>query len=215
MGDLRLKREMLSLQGTERREETALEALREAELRYRTVADFTYDWEYWEAPDGTLRYISPSCERITGYPAEQFLANPRLLDELVVPEDREVWVEHHHSMETREPDEIQFRLQRPDGEIRWVEHVCHPVTDEKGMFLGYRASNRDITERKRANRDRASVGSQSGTICPCAAGSSHRKLGLGHCHRRLALVRPNRAYVWLWAGRVRSYLRGLSPVRSF
>jgi two-component system nitrate/nitrite sensor histidine kinase NarX len=144
---------MSGQQGAERLEETALDALREAELRYRTVADFTYDWEYWEAPDGTLRYVSPSCERITGYPAEQFLADPRLLDKLVVPEDREVWSEHHRLLEKRAPGEIQFRLRRSDGEICWVEHACQPVTDEEGTFLGYRASNRDITERKRAEEE--------------------------------------------------------------
>ena len=45
--------------------------LREAEFRYRTVADFTYDWEYWENQDGELVYNSPSCERITGYKVEE------------------------------------------------------------------------------------------------------------------------------------------------
>jgi|GEM_PF-6235072 len=38
----------------------------DSEVAYRTVADFTFDWEYWQAPDGTLRYISPSCELHSG-----------------------------------------------------------------------------------------------------------------------------------------------------
>ena len=43
-----------------------------AELRYQTVADFTYDWEYWSNVDGsTLEYVSPSCERISGYHAQE------------------------------------------------------------------------------------------------------------------------------------------------
>jgi hypothetical protein len=45
-------------------------------------------------------------------------------------------------------DEIQFRIQRPDGEIRWIEHACQPVFDHKGNKQGIRASNRDITARK-------------------------------------------------------------------
>ena len=44
-------------------------ALRASEQRFRAVADFCYDWEYWLAPDGRLLYVSPSCERITGYRA--------------------------------------------------------------------------------------------------------------------------------------------------
>jgi len=43
------------------------EALRESEERFRTVADFAYDWESWIAPDGHYIHVSPSCERITGY----------------------------------------------------------------------------------------------------------------------------------------------------
>ncbi len=149
MGYHGLARDMTDQVLGEGREEAALGALREAELRYRTIADSTYDWVYWEAPDGTLRYVSPSCERITGYPAEEFLANPHLITELVLPEDREAWAEHHRTAQRRQSGGIQFRIRRPDGDMRWIEHVCQPVTDGQGTFLGYRANNRDITERKR------------------------------------------------------------------
>ena len=50
-----------------RKRRMALDDLADSEVRYRTVADYTYDWEYWSAPDGKLLYMSPSCERITGY----------------------------------------------------------------------------------------------------------------------------------------------------
>jgi PAS domain S-box-containing protein len=134
---------------TERKQ--AEEALREAELRYRTVADFAHDWETWENPDGTLRYVSPSCERITGYTVNEFLDNPGLLAELIIPEDRSIWAEHRHDvMIAPRRHEMQFRIRRRNGEIRWIEHVCQPVIDEEGMSLGCRASNRDITIRKQA-----------------------------------------------------------------
>jgi PAS domain S-box-containing protein len=127
------------------------EALREAEVRYRTIADFTYDWEDWENPDGRFRYVSASCERITGYAAKRFMDDPGLLSQLILLEDREIWTRHQHdAAKTPGLHEVQFRIQRPDGGIRWVEHACQPVTDQQGTFLGYRGSNRDITERKRA-----------------------------------------------------------------
>jgi PAS domain S-box-containing protein len=123
--------------------------LREAEVRYRTVADFTYDWEDWENPDGTFRYVSPACERITGYAAKRFMEDPGLLFQLILPEDRDIWARHRRdAAETPGLHEVQFRIQRPDGEIRWVEHACQPVVDQRTVFLGYRGSNRDITERK-------------------------------------------------------------------
>jgi PAS domain S-box-containing protein len=124
-------------------------ALREAEAKYRTVADFTYDWEYWTAPDGIPLYVSPSCKRITGYAYQDFIDNPSLFRDVIVLEDREFWDGHDHdSRMERESQGVQFRIRSIDGNIRWIEHVCRPVINERGEFLGIRASNRDITERK-------------------------------------------------------------------
>jgi len=146
-------REQVRRQSLETQREATLEALRDAELRYRTVADFTYDWEYWEDPDGMLCYVSPSCERITGYSAECFLSDPQLLHDLILPEDQEIWAEHHHRAREQEQQHVEFRILGRDGEVRWIEHVCQPVTNEHGTFLGYRASNRDVTRRKQVEQE--------------------------------------------------------------
>ena len=101
--------------------------------------------------DGELHYVSPSCERISGYAAQEFLDNPSLLHEIIVLEDRGIWDEHNRvSREELINRELQFRIQTKDGEIRWIEHACQPVYDDQGNPLGFRASNRDITERKLA-----------------------------------------------------------------
>ena len=125
------------------------EKLLDAERKYRTVADYTYDWEYWENSDGKFQYISPSCEHISDYTTQEFMDNPSLLRDIIVPEDRVTWDQHKDDLQDeRKSEAVQFRIQRQDGEIRWIEHVCQPVTDDQGSSLGYRASNRDITERK-------------------------------------------------------------------
>jgi PAS domain S-box-containing protein len=127
------------------------EALRRAELEYRMVADFTYGWEYWANPDGTLRYVSPSCERITGIPPGEFVRHPSLIREIILPIDREIWDEHFRESRRGVPShEILFRIRRPDGQVRWIEHACQSIQDPRGEFLGYRVSNRDVTERKMA-----------------------------------------------------------------
>ncbi len=127
----------------------AEEALREQEEKFRIVADFTYDWEYWRAPDNSFIYMSPSCERLTGYTAEEFLRNPDLYFSIIHPEDRHA-AAGHFTGQTREFCELEFRIIRRDGQERWMSHVCRPMVDEGGKYLGRRASNRDITERKRA-----------------------------------------------------------------
>jgi len=128
--------------------------LKEAELNYRTVADFTYDWEYWATVDGKLKYVSPSCERISGYNVQDFMDNPSLFREIIVPQDREMW--DRHDREGRQKPklrEIQFRIQKRDGQIRWIEHACQPVIDNQGLLQGFRASNRDISMRKMAEEE--------------------------------------------------------------
>ena len=123
----------------------------EAALRYRTVADHVYDWEYWLAPDGSMNYLSPSCEHITGYSVREFMDDPALFHKIILPEDREMWDEHGHDVPDRpNTSEIQFRIRTKNGEIRWIDHACQPVHDGQGKFLGMRASNRDVSKRKEA-----------------------------------------------------------------
>ena len=127
------------------------EALQESEKRFHTVADFTYDWEYWIAPDGHYVYISPSCERITGYGPAAFYADSALLEKLIHPEDPANVSAHIAEVQsTKQLPPVDFRIINRMGETRWIGHVCQPVYDNDGVFLGRRSSNRDITDRKQA-----------------------------------------------------------------
>lgn len=126
-------------------------ALQDEKERFRTVADFTYDWEYWSSPTGQLIYNSPSCERITGYLPQDFLENPHLLRDIVLPEDRQRFEEHQClELETSETSKIDFQITTKNGQKCWIGHICQQVYAEDGRKLGRRVSNRDITERKLA-----------------------------------------------------------------
>ena len=130
------------------------EARKESELRYRTVADFTADWEYWIMPDGTLRYMSPSCEQTSGYTPDEFYADPELLTRIIHPDDLPLYAGHTHDLTPQGmPMPVDYRIRTKGGEIRWVSHACRPVHDSSGQALGHRASNRDITERKQAEAE--------------------------------------------------------------
>jgi two-component system sensor histidine kinase/response regulator len=130
-------------------------ALREAEEKYRTFADFTYDWEVWVAPDGNYRYMSPSCQRVTGYQAEEFIADPSLMQRIVHPDDQARVAAHFECIHSpsQPKDNIEFRMVTKTGDVRWIEHICHAVLRDDGTYLGRRASNHDITERKQAEED--------------------------------------------------------------
>ena len=77
-----------------------------------------------------------------------------LLHQIVHPDDRKKRLAHLDD-EKRGigPFEMEYRIIRQDGEVRWIHHVCQPVYDAQGTFLGTRGSNRDITDRKIAEEE--------------------------------------------------------------
>jgi PAS domain S-box-containing protein len=152
---------LLNAHRTTRLEAERLEAdsmLQTSEEKFRNLVDFTHDWEAFQNSDGSWGYVSPSCEQITGHPPSAFLADPGLLDTLIHPDDLAAWKAHMasaHAGPERDKDlgELTFRISRPDGETRWIGHVCRPVGGDGGV-RGRRISNRDITERKQAEEQR-------------------------------------------------------------
>jgi len=124
------------------------QALQKSEDRYRIVADYTHAMECWISHTGEMLYVSPSCERITGYPREYFLNNPSGLERLVHSEDQEAWRSFHSGSFQGEDEALDFRIRNKDGELRWVSEAKREVMSGNGGSLGSRISLRDITSRK-------------------------------------------------------------------
>ena len=128
----------------------AEDALRESELRFRMLSEYTYDWEYWINPDGKYIYLSPSCERIAGYSPEEFMSNPRLLFDMIHPDHAKKFHQHYKDETNKETPvfSVEVPIITKNGEERWLEHNCSPVFDGQGNYAGRLGNNRDITERK-------------------------------------------------------------------
>jgi PAS domain S-box-containing protein len=128
--------------------------LKEERERFRIVADYTLDWEYWWSPMEGFLYVSPSCERITGYSVTEFLGNPRILEDIVHWEDLSAWEQYMGSLGSgAQPEMIEFRILTKQGDERWIQGLCSRIIDEEGRNLGVRGSNRDITSLKRTESE--------------------------------------------------------------
>ncbi len=124
-----------------------------------TIADFTYDWEYWLDPEGNPLWVSHSCERISGYTAHEFMADPLLMRNLVHKEDVPLFNEHlRDTIECSGCSlNLDFRIIHRSGHVVWIDHHCMPIFSKDGTPLGRRVSNRDITERKKVEDERTKL----------------------------------------------------------
>ncbi len=131
------------------------DAQRKSEEKFRTLADWTYDWELWLNPNGKIVYNSPSSERITGHKAEEFSIDPDLLIKIVHQDDRPFYEKHHQLVhdETAGVEKVEYRIVARNGEEHWIEHICRPVFGTDNRYLGRRVSNRDITQRKQTEAE--------------------------------------------------------------
>ena len=122
---------------------------------FRAIVDSSFNWEYLVEASGCLRYISPACELISGYPPEDFQQNPGLLQATVYPEDRITVGDHlQERVDPVSEVSLQFRIITKEGDIRWILHRCRPFFDRSNQYLGRRATNQDITLRKNIEFER-------------------------------------------------------------
>jgi PAS domain S-box-containing protein len=96
-------------------------------------------------------YISASCERLNGVPAESALDDPHLLFNLILPEHREeVFAEQLESNRERRPFDMEFAIRHgTTGETRWQRIVDAPRQLPNGAVV-WDGIQIDITEHKRA-----------------------------------------------------------------
>ena len=125
-------------------------ALKESETKFRILADYTTDWEYWVLPDDNYKYVSPSCKAISGYSNEEFIENPELFFDIIHPDYKDMMKDHFHFSNENKAGHtgMEFMIKAKDGQLKWLENFCKPIFNDKKIFLGLRGSNRDITLRK-------------------------------------------------------------------
>ncbi len=127
----------------------AEKSLQENEEAYQFIANNSVDMISKHSADGTVLFVSPSCERITGYTVSEIIGKPA--DFLVLPEDYgHVWDVLNSRLEHEDYYQVEHRLPRKDGSIIWVQTLGRLVRDESGRLKEILCNVRDITERKRA-----------------------------------------------------------------
>ena len=128
----------------------AEEALRESEQRFRLMAETIQD-VFWIATPGIekTKYVSPRYEQVWGRDRKELYQSPQNFLEAMHPEDRQrVRSETLAAHGRGEPFSLEYRIIRPDGEMRWIHDRGFPVKGEQGHVILFTGVATDITERK-------------------------------------------------------------------
>lgn len=117
---------------------------------FRVVADSTYDWESWHAPDGKLIWVNAAVERVTGYSPAECLAMEDYPLPMASPKDRQRIAEMLANAKAGgSRNDMEFQSLHRNGEPHWMAASWQPMYNDAGKHLGFRTSVRDITERYR------------------------------------------------------------------
>ncbi|GAA0489968.1 hypothetical protein Ade02nite_24570 [Paractinoplanes deccanensis] len=147
-------------EAAERRQHRHAEiALRESEERFRLLAEHAHDviFRFRLHPAPAMEYLSPAVQSITGHPPEDFYADPALIFRLVDPEDRAAL---ERSWQSPQPGTLAIRWHHRDGGVVWIEQRAGAVTGADGRPVAIEGILRDISERVRAEEDRAEMEQQ-------------------------------------------------------
>lgn len=125
--------------------------LAEQESFMRAVADTSHGVEALFGQDGTLLWVNPSVERLTGYTRAECMEAPDMVDLLVHPNDRDyARNQARNAMAGASGREQELRLRHRYRGEAWV--LCHwrPFLGADGSQEGVRLSVEDIQARKDA-----------------------------------------------------------------
>jgi PAS domain S-box-containing protein len=112
-------------------------ALRESNEKFHQLADNITDVFWIRSPDmREVHYVSPAFEKIWGVPVETQFDDPQQWNNFIVADDRER-VQGEFLALTRDAPtiDVEYRIRRRDGEVRWIRSRGFQVRDADNKLI--------------------------------------------------------------------------------
>ena len=123
--------------------------LAETQSRYRLLVETARDLIFALDVRGQLTYVSPMTETLTGYPPEALLADQLPFTCFIHPDDAQRLNEWHAQLRDQpEGSDLELRIRRADGELRWGALSWITIYRRDGSPSGVQGTIRDVTHRK-------------------------------------------------------------------
>ncbi len=119
--------------------------------RLATVVNGVSDMVYYFPKEGAPEFFNDTCEQITGYKKDEFVANPNLILEILHPDDKDMFSGLHMCYTADKASmNLDYRIVSKDGEVKWLYSLRVPSFGPGNGIVGFNVIDRDITERKHA-----------------------------------------------------------------
>ncbi len=129
----------------------AIEALRESEEQFRQLTENINEVFWMVTPDFSKRlYVSPAYEQIWGRSCQSLYNQSNSWRDAIHPEDREILIGKVERESRGEYTDVEYRIVRPDGSIRWIRDRGFPIRDAQGQVYRIAGIAEDVTCRKQA-----------------------------------------------------------------
>ncbi len=131
----------------------AEEHLRVSERRFRQLAD-NIDQVFWvyDLNENRVVYANPAYETTWGETRENLYQDERAFFAILHPADRERMTDVLRRQRAGARSEVEYRIVRRDGTVRWIHDRGFPVRDERGKVFRIVGIAEDVTERKAAEK---------------------------------------------------------------
>jgi len=128
------------------------EALRRSESYLAEAQRLTHTGSWaWQVAGSVALHLSEEWYRLYGFDPEKSPPTREERVQRVHPEDRAKWQGAvDRAIAETSGFEMEFRILLPDGTVKYIHTVGHPVLNASGDLVEFVGSSTDITERKRA-----------------------------------------------------------------
>lgn len=102
----------------------------------------------WDVVADKCLFCSEEHADIHGMSVADYIARSSTLQGLSHPDDLPHVQEAFRNLRAGEPFELEYRIITPDGELRYIREIGHPVFDEEGTVVREVGTSQNITDQK-------------------------------------------------------------------
>jgi len=130
----------------------AEQALRQSEVYLAEAQRLSHTGSWaWDVASGKYVYSSDENSRIYGFDPQEGTASGEAVFQRIHPDDRNRWKANlEHSLREKQDTSDEYRIVLPDGTIKHIHTIRHPVLDDAGDVVQLVGTSIDITERVQA-----------------------------------------------------------------